>query len=116
MEGTKILENAIRTVLAEKERLIIRNRLKSGWDNFRSNGGKVGRKVGYRKGLEDYERSYPGLIQDILEKMRMEMRGEKPYRLYSVRSLAKQYNINPSTVQSLTNKLKTIFIIGKKHL
>ena len=31
------------------ERNQIRSRIKSGYDNFRKNGGKVGRKEGYRK-------------------------------------------------------------------
>ena len=31
------------------ERTTIRQRIKSGYDNFRMNGGKVGRKEGYRK-------------------------------------------------------------------
>lgn len=40
------------TILAEvakMERNSIRERMESGYDNFINNGGKVGRKVGYRK-------------------------------------------------------------------
>ena len=31
------------------EKTTIRQRVKSGYDNFRKNGGKVGRKEGFRK-------------------------------------------------------------------
>ena len=43
------------TILAEvarMERKTIRERVASGYQNFRSNGGKVGRKVGYSKSNE----------------------------------------------------------------
>ena len=37
------------TSVSEMERTTIRQRVKSGYDQFIKNGGKVGRKVGYRK-------------------------------------------------------------------
>jgi DNA invertase Pin-like site-specific DNA recombinase len=38
--------------IAEIERDNIQRRLKSGYDNYRKNGGAVGRKVGYKKPIE----------------------------------------------------------------
>lgn len=40
------------------ERTLIRSRMESGYNHFRSNGGKVGRKEGYRKSLDDYKNQY----------------------------------------------------------
>lgn len=45
--------------VARMERKIIRERVESGYHNYRANGGKVGRKTGYRKNanaiLEEYK-------------------------------------------------------------
>ena len=49
------------TILAEvarMERKTIRERVASGYQNFRSNGGKVGRKVGYTKSDEVMREEY----------------------------------------------------------
>ena len=40
------------------ERSLIRSRMVSGYDNFRKGGGKVGRKVGYRKTDEAMREEY----------------------------------------------------------
>ncbi len=40
------------------ERTLIRARVSSGYDHYRAHGGKVGRKEGYRKGLEEYKQQY----------------------------------------------------------
>jgi len=39
----------ILTSVSEMEKTTIRQRVKSGYDNFRKNGGKVGRKEGFKK-------------------------------------------------------------------
>jgi DNA invertase Pin-like site-specific DNA recombinase len=39
----------ILTSISEMERTTIRQRIKSGYDNFRKKGGKVGRKEGFKK-------------------------------------------------------------------
>ena len=39
----------ILTSVSEMEKTTIRQRVKSGYDQFRKNGGKVGRKEGFRK-------------------------------------------------------------------
>lgn len=49
------------TILAEvarMERKQIRERVESGYKNFRANGGKVGRKVGYKKSDEAMREQY----------------------------------------------------------
>ena len=49
------------TILAEvarMERKTIRERVESGYNNFRANGGKVGRKIGYRKSDEEMKEQY----------------------------------------------------------
>lgn len=40
------------------ERSLIRNRMSSGYQHFRSNGGKVGRKEGYKKSDEQMRQQY----------------------------------------------------------
>lgn len=40
------------------ERSLIRSRMESGYKNYRANGGKVGRKEGYRKSEEDMREQY----------------------------------------------------------
>ena len=54
------------TILAEvarMERKTIRERVASGYANFRNSGGKVGRKEGYRKSNEQMREDYPKEIQ-----------------------------------------------------
>ena len=49
------------TILAEvarMERKTIRERVESGYNNFRANGGKVGRKQGYKKSDTDMKEQY----------------------------------------------------------
>lgn len=49
------------TILAEvarMERKTIRERVESGYKNYRANGGKVGRKEGYRKSETDMREQY----------------------------------------------------------
>ena len=40
------------------ERSLIRSRMESGYNNFRNNGGVVGRKVGFRKSDEAMREEY----------------------------------------------------------
>lgn len=40
------------------ERTLIRARMSSGYDHYRAHGGKVGRKTGYRKTVDDYKDQY----------------------------------------------------------
>lgn len=88
-------------VCAELERGNIRERMKSGYIYYRANGGKVGRKEGYRKTIKEYEKDYPALVADLQEKAK----GVKG-KLYSVRALAERHKVNPSTVQTITRILR----------
>ena len=47
------------------ERNLIRSRMESGFNHFRQNGGKVGRKVGYRKSADEMKTQYSKEIQLI---------------------------------------------------
>lgn len=54
------------TLLAEvarMERRTIKERMASGYNNFRANGGKVGRKTGYRKSDEDFRIQYKDVFR-----------------------------------------------------
>lgn len=70
------------------ERGLIRSRMSSGYANFRNNGGKVGRKNGYQKSLDDYRTEYA-------EELRLLKRG------YSVRNIHKITNTSTTTIQKL---------------
>ena len=66
------------TVLAEvarMERKTIRERVESGYKNFRANGGKVGRKVGYQKSESMMKEQY-------IEEIKLLKKG------YSLRNIA----------------------------
>ena len=41
------------------ERSLIRSRMESGYNHYRANGGKVGRKQGYKKSSEDIKENMP---------------------------------------------------------
>lgn len=47
------------------ERGLIRSRMQSGYNHFRQQGGKVGRKVGYRKSSDEMKTQYSKEIQLI---------------------------------------------------
>lgn len=87
---------------ASIERENIRFRMKSGYEKFRADGGKVGRKEGYRYTLNEYEAKYPDLLNDLKDKQRGKATGKQ----YTVAMLAKRYGISPTTVQQMSNILK----------
>lgn len=84
------------TILAEvarMERKTIRERVESGYYNFRANGGKVGRKTGYRKSDEEMKEQYA-------EEIRLLKKG------YSLRNVQKLTSTSINTlrkVKILTN-------------
>jgi|SRR5690554_3464879 len=49
--------------ISEMEKSQIRGRIKSGYDNYRKKGGKVGRKKGYRKSDEDILEEYSDVVK-----------------------------------------------------
>ncbi len=79
---------------AQIERENIQFRLSSGYRNYKTNGGKVGRKKGSIKTAEQKKEEYKEIIQ-LLKKG------------YSVRNVAKISNKGISTVQ----RIKTVFSI-----
>lgn len=83
---------AILSTCAELERDNIQYRLKSGYNNYRENGGRVGRKPGSVKSVERIKEEYRGVIQDL-------QKGE------SIRRAAKLNDVSVSTVQ----RIKKIF-------
>lgn len=55
------IANLVMGILAQfnsMERSLIRSRMESGYNHYRSLGGKVGRKAGYSKSLEQYRLEY----------------------------------------------------------
>ena len=88
------LASIIITVLAEFsniERTNIQYRLNSGRSQYVANGGKLGRKVGYRISDEEMREKYKNAIT-LLKKG------------YSVRAVAKLESLSHTTVQKLKNK------------
>jgi len=79
------------TILAEvarMERKTIRERVESGYNNFRANGGKVGRKEGYRKSDEEMKEQYA-------EELRLLKKG------YSLRNIQKITNTSVNTLRKI---------------
>jgi DNA invertase Pin-like site-specific DNA recombinase len=82
----------ILTSVSEMERTQIRSRIKSGYDSYRKNGGKVGRKVGYSKDKE----TLLGQHKDIVKYLRQ---GQ------SVRNVMKLTGKSSGTVQKIKKLL-----------
>lgn len=62
------IANLVLGILAQfnsMERGLIRSRMESGYNHFRQQGGKVGRKVGYRKSTDEMKTQYSKEIQLI---------------------------------------------------
>lgn len=80
------------TILAEvarMERKTIKERMDSGYQNFRANGGLVGRKQGYRKPDETMKTEYA-------EEIRLLKKG------YSLRNVAKLTHTSVNTLRKLS--------------
>lgn len=83
------------TILAEvarMERKTIKERMDSGYRNYRANGGAVGRKLGYKKSNEQMKEEYA-------EEIRLLKKG------YSLRNVSKLTNTSVNTLR----KLSTIY-------
>ena len=85
---------AILSTCAELERDNIQYRLKSGYNNYREKGGKVGRKKGSVKSVEQIKEEYRGVIRDLESR-------------YSIRKTAKLNDVSVSTVQ----RIKKLFCL-----
>ena len=53
------------------ERENIKYRLNSGREKYIRDGGKLGRKEGYRKQPDDYERDYPEVFKELRRRDRL---------------------------------------------
>ena len=73
------------------ERSLIRSRMKSGYNHYRVNGGKVGRKEGFRKTDEQMKADYPKEIQ--LLKKGLSLRNIRAITSTSVNTLRKLQKI-----------------------
>lgn len=71
------------------ERSLIRSRMESGYNNFRNNGGTVGRKTGYRKTAEQMKEEYA-------EEIRLLKKG------YSLRNISKITHTSVNTLRKLS--------------
>lgn len=70
------------------ERSLIRSRMESGYNNYRNNGGVVGRKIGYRKTNEQMKDEYS-------EEIRLLKKG------YSLRNIAKITKTSVNTIRKI---------------
>lgn len=64
--GPNPIANLVLGILAQfnsMERNLIRSRMESGYHHYRQNGGRVGRKVGYRKSEDELRAQYGKEIQ-----------------------------------------------------
>lgn len=71
------------------ERSLIRSRMESGYNNFRNNGGTVGRKTGYRKTAEQMKEEYA-------EEIRLLKKG------YSLRNISKITHTSVNTLRKIS--------------
>lgn len=85
------------TLLAEvarMERRTIKERMASGYNNFRANGGKVGRKTGYCKSDEDFRTQYKDVFRLLGKGV-------------SLRDISKATGVSVNTVKRCKNLLKS---------
>ena len=82
---------AVLGTCAEKERENIKFRLNSGKEKYIAEGGKVGRKEGYRKSDEKLQEEYAGVIKQLRKG-------------YPIRMIAKNEGVGISTVQRIKKR------------
>ena len=80
--------------VARMERRTIKERMASGYNNFRANGGKVGRKTGYRKSDEDFRTQYKDVFRLLGKGV-------------SLRDISKATGVSVNTVKRCKNLLKS---------
>ena len=78
----------ILTSVSEMERTTIRQRIKSGYEQYRKNGGVVGRKEGYKKSDEE-------ILNDYKDVVKLLKQG------YSVRKVMKLTDRSNGTIQKV---------------
>lgn len=83
----------ILTSVSEMEKTQIRQRIKSGYDSFRKNGGKVGRKEGFKKDAETLLTEHKDIVKLLKQG-------------YSVRKTMKLTDKSSGTVQKVRKLIK----------
>lgn len=83
----------ILTSVSEMEKTQIRQRIKSGYDSFRKNGGKVGRKEGFKKDSETLLNEHKDIVKLLKQG-------------YSVRKTMKLTDKSSGTVQKVRKLIK----------
>lgn len=78
----------ILTSVSEMERTTIRQRIKSGYDEYRKSGGVVGRKEGYKKNDDDIINEYKDVVKLLKQG-------------YSVRKIMKLTDRSSGTIQKI---------------
>ena len=81
--------------VSSMERTQIRQRIKSGYEIFRTNGGKVGRKEGFKKSDEKVLEEH----KDILKLLKQN---------YSVRNIMKITGKSNGTIQKISKLLQNV--------
>ena len=84
----------ILTSVSEMERTTIRQRMKSGYDQYRKRGGKVGRKDGYKKNTSQ-------LLEEHKDVVKLLKQG------YSIRKTMKLTDKSSGTVQKMKKLIET---------
>jgi len=79
--------------VSQMERVQIRQRVKSGYDNFRTNGGKVGRKEGFRKSEEKLLTEHKDVVKLLKQGL-------------SIRKVMKLTDKSSGTIQKISRLLK----------
>lgn len=79
--------------VSQMERTQIRMRVKSGYDNFRTNGGKVGRKEGFRKSEEKLLTEHKDVVKLLKQGL-------------SIRKVMKLTDKSSGTIQKISRLLK----------
>lgn len=82
---------AVLGTCAQMERENIKFRLNSGKAQYVANGGKVGRKVGYKKPDEKFQEQYTAVIKQLRKG-------------YPIRMIASSCNVGISTVQRIKKR------------
>jgi len=78
----------ILTSVSEMEKTTIRQRIKSGYENYRKNGGKVGRKEGFKKDTDVLMKEHKDIVKLLKQG-------------YSVRKVMKLTDKSSGTIQKV---------------
>lgn len=85
---------------AQMERENIAYRLNSGRNKYIADGGKLGRKEGYRMSKEDYKKKYGSLIVKLTERKKHLDAGLRDSR-DNLRAISADYKVSVATIQTI---------------